>query len=205
MKDLVVLVADGTMQKVVEEILLRVPRSSGTSDFTFDVIPNIGHDSGCYNDSHELLRSFSTQYRFAMVIFDFEGSGVEIKSINEIENDVERLLDNHGWQNRNSVAVINPELENWIWQDSPHIEEAFGWENNTPLYQWCRTEGLIAHGDSKPIRPKETMQRVLKFTRTPFSSAIHKKIAKVVSYKRCTDRAFLKILNQLKNWFPRHS
>jgi hypothetical protein len=202
MKDLVVLVADGTMQKVLEEFLRRLPLSSGISSFTFDVISNIGHDSGCYNDSHEFLKSFEKQYRFAAIVFDREGSGVEHKTREEIEKDVQGLLNRNEWVDRNVVSVIDPELENWIWQNSPHVEDAFGWEAQTSLYQWCYNEGLIAHGDLKPFRPKETMEKILRITKTPFSSSIHKKIAQKVSYKSCTDGAFLKLLNQLKQWFP---
>ncbi len=202
MKDLVVLVADGTMQKVVEEFLKRVPVSSKISNFSFEVITHIGHDSGCYNDGHEFLKSFSNQYRYATVVFDKEGCGQEHKDREQLEKDVQNMLDNNEWLDRNTAIAIDPELENWIWQDSPHVEDAFGWEANTSLYQWCFHEGLIAHGDLKPLRPKETMERVLRITNTPFSSSIHKKIAQKVTYKRCTDQAFLKFLNKLIEWFP---
>ena len=183
MKDLIVIVADGTMQKVIEELLKRMPISSGTKNFSFDVISNIGNDAGCYNDSHEILRNFITQYNYAMVIFDKEGSGVEEKSREEIESETHLLLNRNGWESRNTVIVIDPELENWIWQNSPHVEQAFGWNSPESLYLWCHNNGIIAHGEQKPFRPKESLHRILKETKTPFSSSIHKKIASKISYK----------------------
>ncbi|MBI2729319.1 MAG: hypothetical protein HYX40_00950 [Sphingobacteriales bacterium] len=203
MKDLVVIVADGTIQKVLEELLRRVAVSSNTNNFTFDVISNIGHDAGCYNDSHEILINFVNQYFYAMVVFDKEGSGVEEKPRTTIEEDVESLLDKNGWAGRNSVIVIDPELENWIWQNSPHVENAFGWNSTDNLYAWCYGHGIIAQGESKPFRPKESLQRILKETKTPFSSSIHKKIAEKVSYKNCQDPAFVKLTKTLYEWFKK--
>ncbi len=201
MKDIIVLVADGTMLNVIEALLQRIPFSSNTRDFASDVINNIGHDSGCYNDAHEFLRPFINQYHYALVIFDKEGCGSEDKKRVEIEDEVQALLNKNGWLDRSSVVVIDPELENWIWQNSPHVERAFGWEEATSMYKWCLAEGILAHGDQKPIRPKETMHKILRKTRTSISSSIYKKIAQTCSYKNCTDLAFIKFINQLELWF----
>src|SRR5438067_138022 len=114
MKYLIVAVADGYQEKVMEALLPRVPASSGTREFSYDIIKNPGHDSGSYNESHELLRSSINQYHFALVIFDFEGTGAEhLKTKTQIENEVHDLLNINGWDKRNAVIVIQPELENW--------------------------------------------------------------------------------------------
>ena len=106
MKDIIIAVADVYMEKVLEALLHRVPQSSGTATYTYDIIRNPGHDSGSYNDSHELLRPFITQYKFALVLFDLEGCGAEHnKTREEISKDVGDLLNKNGWENRNEVIV----------------------------------------------------------------------------------------------------
>lgn len=204
MKDLIVVTADSYQEKVLEALLPRIPQSSGTKHFSFDILRNPRNDSGSYNDSHELLRPYINMYRFAAVIFDYEGTGAEgVKTREEIESEVEELLNKNGWNKRNCVVVIEPELENWMWIDSPHVEDAIGWEGLESLYIWARANGRIPHDETKPIRPKETLEEALKICRTPKSSAIYKKIATKVSYKGCKDPAFLKLLNQIASWLPR--
>jgi hypothetical protein len=205
MKDVIVVAADSYQEKVLEALLPRVPASSNTQAFTFDIVRNPRNDSGSYNDSHELLRPAIKLYRYAIVIFDYEGSGVEdVKSRIEVEKDVEALLNKNGWQGRNCVVVIKPELENWMWVDSPHVQDAIGWQELESLYIWARAKGRIAHGDHKPIRPKETLEEAMRVSKTPKSAAIYKKIASKVSYRRCEDPAFQKLINQLTVWFPQN-
>jgi hypothetical protein len=206
MKDLILSVADSYQEKVMEALLPRVPVSSGTKPFSFDIIRNIGNDSGSYNDSHELLRPAISQYSFALVIFDYEGTGIENKKSRvDAELEVERLLSNNGWENRNAVAVIDPEVENWIWSDNPHVQSAIGWERSESLYVWARRIGKIPANEFKPIRPKETLEEALRISKTSKSSAIYKKIAAKVSYKNCTDPAFCKVISKLQEWFPLNS
>ncbi len=203
MKDIIIAVADVYMEKVLEALLHRVPQSSGTATYTYDIIRNPGHDSGSYNDSHELLRPFITQYKFALVLFDLEGCGAEHnKTREEISKDVGDLLNKNGWENRNEVIVIEPELENWMWIDNHHVADAIGWEDNESLYQWARNGGHIKNDKSKPDRPKETLEKALRVSRTPKSAAIYKKIAGNVSYKKCTDESFLQLISKLQEWFP---
>ncbi|MGQ9576385.1 MAG: hypothetical protein ACUVUC_13810 [Thermoguttaceae bacterium] len=62
---------------------------------------------------------------------------------------------------------------------------------------------LIVLEAAKPEPPKEAMKRALYEVRKPWSSALHHALAKKVSFKRCTDRAFLKLRHTLREWFPR--
>lgn len=203
MKDLIVSAADSYIEKIVEALFPRLFISAQTRNFNFDIIKNPGHDPGSYNDSHELLRAFTKQFQFALVIFDYEGSGIETtKSRAEAEADVEHLLSISGWHNRCSVIVIDPEIENWIWQNNPHVETAIGWEQSESLYSWAMKEGKIAKGDAKPFRPKESFHDALRINHTSKSASIYKKIASTVSYKNCSDPAFLKMISKLREWFP---
>ncbi len=203
MKDLVISVADSYQEKVLEALLPRIPFASGTSIFTYDIIRNPGHDPGSYNDSHELLRSFSNQYRYALVVFDFEGSGVEhLKTREQIEGEVQGLLSTSGWGDRCCVIVINPELENWMWINNINVERAIGWEKQMSLYDWARENGYLEEGAIKPSRPKETLEEALRISETSKSASIYKNIATRVSYRDCVDPAFQKMINQFLKWFP---
>lgn len=202
MKDLIVSVADGCQEKVMEALLPRVPRCSGTETFTFEIIRNILCDSGSYNGSHELLRPFIRDFRYSLVILDFEGSGVEgIKTREETEQDIETLLCKNGWAGRNAAIVVNPEIETWMWIDSIHVGNAIGWERSESLYEWARSSGILGVDTYKPLRAKESFRLALKESNTSFSSSIYKKIASRVSYRSCNDPAFLKLISTLQRWF----
>jgi len=203
MKDIIILVADSYQEKVLEALLPRLPLSSGTRPFTYDFIRNPGHDSGAYNDSHELLRPYSKQYFYALVLMDYEGCGVEHqKSAAEVEKYVTELLDRSGWENRNKVVVITPELETWMWMDNLHVTNAIGWEQKESLYEWARNNKFIKKEAHKPERPKETLEKALKLSGTAKSAAIYKKIATHASYKKCEDYAFKSMISKLQEWFP---
>lgn len=190
MKDLIVAVADGHQEKVMEALLPRILNASQTADFNFEMIKNPGKDSGSYNDSHELLRPFINQYRFALVVFDFEGTGVEHLPLDQVKKNVQELLEKNGWKGRSAVIVIQPELENWMWMDNRNVEQAIGWEEKISLYDWAKKEGLLAEDATKPDRPKEAFLDALRLSRTPLSASIYGKITAKVSYGKCQDAAF---------------
>lgn len=202
MTDLIISVADGYQEKVIEALLPRVPLASNTRHFTFDIIKNPGHDPGSYNDSHELLRPFINQYHFAIVLFDFEGIGVEHLSPSEIQSDVHNLLNSNGWNERNAVIVICPELETWMWMDNRHVQDAIGWDRNSSLYDWARQNNYLEDGRLKPNRPKETLEEALKLCETSKSASIYKNIAARASYRNCQDPSFRYFIDTLQNWFP---
>lgn len=202
MKDIVFLVADGTMENFFDGLLPRIPTVSQTSEFTYDILVNPTHDAGNLNESHEFLRPFARQYKHAIVVFDHEGCGGDGKGIQELEASVQVLLDRNGWENRSSVLIIDPELENWVWTGSPRIKEIINWKYEEEIVDWVAAKDYTFNVVGKPIRPKEAFEAVLRRAGTPRSSSIYKKIASQVSYKKCTDTAFLKLIEQIKFWFP---
>ncbi|HEY4589423.1 MAG TPA: hypothetical protein VII86_09345, partial [Thermoanaerobaculia bacterium] len=101
------------------------------------------------------------------------------------------------------AVVISPELESWVWSDSPHVERALGWDRGpAPLRSWLQEKGLLEAGAAKPAQPKEAVELALKTVRTPRSSSIYLELARSVSTDRCTDPAFLKLKRCLREWFP---
>ncbi len=105
-----------------------------------------------------------------------------------------------GWSD---VIVIEPEVEAWVWSDSPHVDACLGWHGRQPsLRHWLMHEGLMEPGGIKPRDPKEAFRRAVEETRTVPSSALFGKLARTVSVERCTDDAFNRFRQRLCSWFP---
>jgi hypothetical protein len=122
-RDLVVLVADKDMEQAIRQLLQR-PASLGISAPMHEVYTHPEHDGGCRTASHDLLRSLSSQYRFALVLFDHEGSGGDTIEREQLERQVEARLEANGWNGRCGALVIDPELEIWVWTDSSELDRS---------------------------------------------------------------------------------
>ncbi len=201
-KDLVLLVADKDMAYAVSGVLHRT-KSLGIRDITERIYVHPERDPGCLLWGHDFLRPFLNQYSHAIVLLDHHGSGNEQLGPEELEMRVEKNLSNSGWGSRAAAIVIAPELEVWVWSDSPHVEAVLGWERRQPdLRTWLGQEGLIDPSRAKPDRPKQAMEEALRFARKPRSSSLYGELAKQVSLQHCTDRAFERLKTLLQAWFP---
>jgi hypothetical protein len=135
-------------------------------------------------------------------MFDYEGCGTVSISPGLLEQQIENDLARAGWPERCAVVVIDPELEIWVWSDSPHVDEELGWRGRTPtLRLWMETRGFWPTGQAKPRRPKEALEAALHEVRKPRSSAIYQSLAEKVSLVRCEDRAFRRFRDILSKWF----
>jgi hypothetical protein len=200
-KDLIVLTADGQTEFAVKGLLAR-GLALGFPDISFDTHVHPNKDPGCFLRGHDFLRPFHKQYRHAIIIFDREGSGRESQLREDLEADVERRLSASGWDDRAAAIVLDPELEIWVWSDSPEVDDVLGWSGRMPrLAEWLRAEGYCTGGQAKPSRPKEAMERALRLVRKARSSAIFLQLAQRVSVNRCTDPAFLKFKTTIQQWF----
>jgi hypothetical protein len=200
-KDLVFLVPDKDTEVCVRGLLHR-PKALGIRHVTFDLFAHPERDPGCLLRGPDFLRQFVGQYHCALIVMDREGCGREREDRITLESYLEELLERTGWDNAAAV-VISPELENWVWSDSPHVERALGWERGpAPLRSWLQEKSLLEAGVAKPARPKEAVELVLRTVRRPRSSAIYLELARSVSTDRCTDPAFLKLRRCLREWFP---
>ena len=201
-KDLIVVAADLDAKQVIEQ-LLRRPRSLGIRPIQFTVDRYVKRDSGCCGTSHEYLRPFVRQFDYAMVIFDRDGSGRESQARDDIETAVEQELAKNGWSDRSAAIVIVPELEAWVWSDSPEVDKALGWQGRTPsLRSWLVETGHLTDETSKPDDPKQAMKSALHEANKRPSPAIFSVLAKNVGTGRCIDPAFLKFKTTLQQWFP---
>ena len=128
-KDLIVLVADKDMEQAILAILSR-PKSLVMRQISFQVlVDSTEHDPGCFHRSHELLRSQQARFSHALVVFDLHGCGQESQSREQLETTVEGRLGSSGWTHAACIC-IDPELENWVWIDSPHVANRLGWSGS---------------------------------------------------------------------------
>lgn len=204
--DLIALVADADMEGTVRALLSR-PSALGIRPITFDVKRHIQRDAGCRSGAHDFLRLWLHAFRYAVVLFDHEGCGREQKGRNQVEIEVEKRLEVNGWRDRCAVVVIAPELESWVWSDSPAVDDALGWRGKTPgLREWARSETGFWHSNNvKPDRPKEAFDAALRKVKKPRSAALFEELARRVSVDGCIDPAFLKFRRVLSEWFQKVS
>ncbi len=201
-QDLIVVAADLDAKEAIEQ-LLRRPMSLGIRAIHFTVDRYVKRDSGCCRAAHEYLRPFVRQFDFTMVIFDRDGSGKESQTRDDIESAVERELSRNGWRDRSAAIVIAPELEAWVWSDSPEVDKALGWQRRTPtLRRWLEESGYVTSGTPKPSDPKKAMRDAMREVNKKPSSAIFSTLAKNVGTRHCIDPAFLKFKTTLQRWFP---
>lgn len=201
-KDLIVLVADKNMASAVEGLLSR-PKALGISAIQSDIYTHPERDPGCLRKSADFLKPFTSGYAHALVLLDRDGCGRDQLSRRELEQQVETQLDSGGWGDRAAAIVIDPELEAWVWSDSPEVSSILGWgDDRTPdLRTWLHEHDFLREGLQKPVKPKEAVERVLRLARKPRSSAIYEALATKVSVRRCIDPAFGKLKETLKAWF----
>jgi len=202
MKDLIVLVADQDQEKTVIELLKR-HRSLKIRPIAFEVQRHPERDAGVFKNCDEFLKPFQREYRYALVMFDKEGCGQENVSVDELQNQVQARLDASGWEGRSAVVVLEPELEAWVFTDSPHIVEVLADGDKDLFDKVLRGKPKSALG--KPERPKEAMKEILAQKGIPWSSSLFQRLASQVSLQGCRDPAFLRFKELLRRWFPPES
>jgi len=201
-RDLVVLVADKNMEHALRGLLDKRTPALGIRRLTYDIHVHPRHDPGCLNEAHELLATSRPSYNHALVLFDKEGCGQEDRSAEALAEQVNNGLRECGWGDNSEVIVIDPELEVWVWSDSPHVARCLGWADHEPsLYEWLSSEGWLSAGEHKPPRPKEAMEAALRQSRRPRSSAIYLELAQSVSLAGHKERAFVRLVETLQRWF----
>ena len=137
-----------------------------------------------------------------LLIFDHEGSGREQEQPEDLQESLNEDFTRSAWGDRAKAIVLSPELEVWIWSDSPHVEAVTGWKDRQPsLRHWLTDQGWLRENEVKPVRPKEAFQAALREARRPRSSSLYQQIAEEVSLRRCKDRSFLEFKDVLRSWF----
>jgi hypothetical protein len=165
------------------------------------IVAEGGNDPGVYIRGHELLRPFQPSHQCALVVLDTEWDGSPGKAA--IEQHITANLVATGWDAAAVKAIaIEPELENWLWQDNPHVAQALRYSQQPSLRQLLEQNNRWPRGALKPPRPKEAAEWVLRQTRQPRSSSIYQQLAAQISIRGCTDPAFQAMRAQMHAWFP---
>jgi hypothetical protein len=201
MKDLLVLVPDKNTEAALNGLFSR-PQAMGLRSISTDIFRHPQKDPGCHFNGIGFISTFINDYRYGLLVFDFEGSGAENQDADEVEGTLEKKLYDCGWADRAAVIIIRPELESWVWSNSPHVVDELGWTGRKPsLQNWLKEKNFLEENNIKPKRPKEAMEAALREARKARSSSIYRELATKVSFNRCTDVSFVKLKNTLKKWF----
>ena len=201
-KDLFVLAADLDMKNALEGLLSR-PGHLRIRDVDFDIERHPNRDSGCRTDAVEYLRPFLGRYRHALVVFDYHGCGSHYRR-EVIQQDIGKDLKRNGWRDRAKAIVIEPELEVWVWAESPEVSRVLGWDGRyRELRRWLASENMWPARRPKPRDPKEAMERAMGHSRSQLSSRIFRELADTVDFDGCKDSAFNEFQETLRAWFPR--
>ena len=213
--DLVVLTADKDAHFGVEGLLSR-PERFGVRRLDEVKYLEAGGDGDCRTYAPDLLRPFVGKYEYALVLFDWEGCGMDTakrhkKAVSPqiVESEVKTRLEQNGWKDHAEVVILVPELEIWMWNSSPKLDEIVGWQNHIPdLRTWVRQQPeFLMRGDlpNKPERPKEALLAALREAREPPSASLfHQMGARVgkTHLDRSREPAFAKFKTTLQRWFP---
>ncbi len=62
-------------------------------------------------------------------------------------------------------------------------------------------QGFLTASQTKPDRPKEAMEAILRVNKKARSSSIYRQLAEEVSLDHCRDPSFLKLRELLSAWF----
>ena len=201
MKDLLVLTADKDAECLIKAFLDRIIKTDEVKKFTFHVLPHHPQrDPGVLNHSVDYVRPYLKEYKFLLVLFDHEGCGKESASRDKIETQIEKTLDANGWKNRNACVVLEPEIESWLWVNAAHLHDITDWSDKLSVYGWLKKKGFLFKPDGqKPEQPKEAFECILKKQRIPYSSSLFAELAGKASYISCSDPAFSKFIDIIRN------
>lgn len=199
-KDLIILVADKNMEFAMRGIFER-RQALEMREITCDLYVHPERDPGCLNRGHDFLKPFVGSHAHALVMLDHQGCGREHVPVGKLEEEMEAKLEGQGWLGCAAI-VIGPELENWVWSDSPQVDHVLGWSGKNPkLRDWLHDKGYWVSGEPKPCAPKEAVEAAIRLVRKQRSSFLYADLASKVGLDRCTDRSFIKLKSSLRSWF----
>jgi hypothetical protein len=199
--DLVCLVADKSIEAAIDGVLRR-PEALGVRPISFETVVHPRRDPGCYHEAEELLNGYTVRAGHALVVLDRDWQGAPAGTAPELEQRLEDSLRQVSLQDWARVVVIDPELEVWVFSDSPHVAAELGWPTTmADLRAALAQAGLWEEGRQKPRDPKAAVDWALRRARRPRSSSTFRALASKVGFRRCQDRSFLRLVELLRRWF----
>ncbi len=200
--ELVVLVPDKNIEQAIRGLLARPERIAmrPLSQDAVEFVVTPGRDPGVFKHARGLLKPYLQDNGRALVILDRAWDGAPTSNPSELAAGIEAQLTQ--WGDRARCLCIDPEIEAWIWSDSPHVATQLGWTSLQELRVWLESLSLWPDESEKPPDPKTAFLAATKEKRVTPSSAIFRQLAMQVSFKRCRDRSFNQLLCILRAWFP---
>lgn len=204
-RELIILVADGTMRAVFTAFFERQFHHALTcAAFEFNPRLDIVHDplntdGGVHRRCHDILRPYLKTHRHALVVLDQQFGGE--RPAESVRGDVEQLLVANGWAGRAAAAVIEPELEVLLWQDNANVERALRHQGPS-LRRLLAADGRWPENAAKPRAPKEVILGLIRANRAGPAVAVYSHIVRTVSTAGCVDPAFHCVRDALRAWFP---
>lgn len=201
-RDIVFLVADSAMEQLLlgffgrDQFHRRLDCQPIDFDPSQDCVVSPNRDPGVYNSTRGLLGPYEKLYQRAVVMLDAEWAGSP--GANRIRADITESL-RHAWE-QFVVIVIEPELEAWIWQDSPNVARAL--KCRTDFRKVLHYSGHWPEGQAKPKDPKAALEYLRREQRADRSNALFRRLADTVSAKGCQDEAHQLLRDTLRAWFP---
>jgi len=203
MKDLIILVADKNAHYCLRGALLR-HQSIGIRPVEFEFRVHPERDGGARKNGAALLAIERTRFANAILMFDFEGSGASHADAVSLEEDLDRELAK-AWGGAAKAIVIDPEVDLWVWGSDNSLAGCLDWTGSMPIRQWIESQGFKLDSNSKPVRPKEAIESVLRKQRMPRSSSLYEAIASQISISRCVDPAAIRLREWLVGRFPKEN
>jgi hypothetical protein len=200
MSDLVCLVADKNMEAAADGLLSR-PQALGIRPIDYTLIVHPRRDPGCFHEAPEFLKMYRATHAHALVLLDRSWDGAPASTGEKLQELLRVQLQQDGLADWAESIVIDPELEAWIFSDSPWVERCLGWSGQG-LKAWLVDQKLWPATAAKPPDPKSAVEQVLYQVKKPRSSSIYRELARNVSVERCCDKAFLQFKAILRQWWP---
>ena len=120
----------------------------------------------------------------------------------DLESRIDEKLGSAGMADWAAPVVIDPELEAWVFGASPHVAEALGWTGAASLRETLERQGFWEPDALKPANPKAALEYVLGSTGKGRSASLFRRLAQRAGTRSCRDRAFVRLRNLLRSWFP---
>ena len=200
-RDLYVLVADDEQRRVLEMLLARRWRALGIRRVDAKIEKHPLHDAGVFEEAPAFLKLASQEFSRAIAVLDAEFGREPQATAAELKRRLEARIEPSPWEQPPLVVVIHPELEAWVWSDSPEVARILDM-SHAQMQEAGSKHNLWEAGSAKPRRPKELLELIVRQTkeRGPTPSEFIA-LAESVGLDRCSDPAFCELRDTLREWF----
>jgi hypothetical protein len=211
MKDLLVYVAD-TDAEVFLRAVLGKPQALKIRAIDFDIRRHPQRDSGMVQSGAGLASLLMGNYQKALLVLDYQGSGRDTsknpQTPKEVQEDIQRQLGLKGLAGKSAVAVLVPELEQWLWFCEAAVARHCGMTGAqlAEKVEECAAKLGKAADSLKTEQPKELFEYVMLNRAAHRQKALPRdfeeigKIASIPGLMQCP--SFAGIAKTLQAWFP---